>query len=140
MYIGKDADYFLGKFLTPISSAKELKGIIASKGHVKGIARIVRSSNEFYKVQTGDILVVINTTPDYVPILKNVAGIVAEEGGITAHVSVVSREFNIPAIVGIPRVYDVLKDGDLVEVDADKGVVRIMERAEGKEKNKVRYQ
>ena len=129
MYIGKDADYFLGKFLTPISSAKELKGIIASKGHVKGIARIVRSSNEFYKVQTGDILVVINTTPDYVPILKNVAGIVAEEGGITAHVSVVSREFNIPAIVGIPRVYDVLKDGDLVEVDADKGVVRILERA-----------
>jgi len=129
MRVGKDADFFEEKFLIPPVSVKEYTGRIASKGHVKGIARIVRSGNEFHKVQAGDILVVINTTPDYVPILKKVVGIIAEEGGITAHVSIISRELNIPSIVGIPRIYDILHDGDLVEVDADNGVVRILEKS-----------
>ena len=124
MRVGKEADKFEKKFLTLETGSKVFKGRIASKGHVKGIARVVRSSNDFHKVQKGDILVVINTTPDYVPILKRVIGIVSEEGGITAHVSVISREFNLPAVVGIPRISEIIKDGEMIEVDANTGTVK----------------
>lgn len=73
-------------------------------------------------------LVVSNTTPDYVPIIRKATAIVAEEGGITAHVSVISREFEIPCVVGVPHVTQILKDGDMVEVDANTGIVKILKR------------
>jgi pyruvate,water dikinase len=60
--------------------------------------------------------------------MKRAAAIVAEEGGITGHVSVVSREFNIPCVVGIGKITEIIKDDDMVEVDAEKGVVRIIEK------------
>ena len=68
-----------------------------------------------------------NTCPNFVPLMKLANAIIAEEGGLTAHVSVVSREFNIPCIVGIQTATKVFKDGDIVEVDAKKGVVRRIE-------------
>ena len=125
-YIGEETEKFTKKYLVLDSTSSEYKGRVASKGYVKGRARIVKSSNDFHKIIDGDILIVGNTTPDYVPILRRVIGIVAEEGGITAHVSVISREFNIPAVVGIPRISEIIKDNDMVEVDADKGIVRII--------------
>jgi hypothetical protein len=72
---------------------------------------------------------VMNTSPDFVPIIKKAGAIVAEEGGITGHVSVVSREFGIPAVVGIDHITKIIKDGDLVEVDAERGVVTILEKS-----------
>ena len=66
---------------------------------------------------------------DYAVILKKVGAIVAEGGGITAHVSVISREFNIPAIVGVSNVTINLKDNQEVEVDAENGTVKIIKRS-----------
>ena len=75
-------------------------------------------------MKKGDILVAVTTHPDYVPAMQKAAAIVTEEGGILSHAAIVSREIRIPCIVGTKQVTKVLKDGDLIEVDANKGIVR----------------
>jgi phosphohistidine swiveling domain-containing protein len=127
IYTGKDAQVFAQKYLVLEGAAqKEFKGRVASKGFIKGKACIVRSGAEFGKMKQGDVMVVINTSPDYVPIMHKAGAIVAEEGGLTAHVAVVSREFGIPCVVGIKRISEIIKDGDMLEVDAEKGIVKIL--------------
>ncbi len=125
---GDKAEDFINKYIEPKADAnKEIKGRSACKGKAKGRVKIVLLPEQFKKVEKGDILVVHNTSPDFVPILHKVSAVLAEEGGITAHVSVITRELNIPSIVGIPRITSILKDGDLVEVDADKGIVKLIQ-------------
>ncbi len=80
------------------------------------------------KMNKGDILVSIATNPDIVPAMKKAAAIITEQGGITSHAAIVSREFNTPCIIGTKIATKVLHDGDLVEVDADKGIVKIIKR------------
>ncbi len=106
---------------------KEIKGLVVSKGKVKGIVRIVRGISDLAKVEKGDILVAITTHPDFLPAMHLSKAIVTDEGGITSHTAIVSRELKIPCVVGTKIATRVLKDGDLVEVDADKGVVRKIE-------------
>ena len=76
------------------------------------------------KMEYGDILVAIATTPAIVPAMKKAAAIVTDEGGLTCHASIVSRELEIPCVVGTRVVTKTVKDGDLVEVDATKGIVK----------------
>ena len=122
-----DADLFERKYLTfENRGKKEFKGRVASKGHAKGMAKVVLGGADFHKLEQGNILVVANTSPDFVPIMRKAAAIVAEEGGLTSHVSVVSREFGIPCVVGISHITDFIKDGDVVEVDAERGIVKIL--------------
>lgn len=112
----------------PAESKREFSGRAASAGKALGRAAVVRDAGDFSKVRQGDVLVVMNTSPDFLPLFKKISGIVAEEGGLTAHVSVVSREFRIPCVVGIRHAVDMFRDGDLVEVDAERGVVTILKR------------
>jgi pyruvate,water dikinase len=67
------------------------------------------------------------TRPEYISAMKKAAAIVTDEGGITCHAAIVSRELKKPCIIGTKIATKVLKDGDLVEVDADKGIVKILE-------------
>lgn len=128
-YTGKAAAQFESRYLTTnLSVRDEFLGRVANRGYGRGKAKIILSGKDFYKLKKGDILIVTNTSPDFVPILGKSAAIVAEEGGITTHASVISREFNIPCIVGIPHITQIIKDGDLVEVDANRGMVRIITR------------
>ena len=107
---------------------KELKGSPASKGFVLGKVRIVIDvKNAIFN--EGEILVTSMTRPEFVPLMKKAAGIITNEGGITSHAAIISRELGIPCIIGTKIATKVLHDGDLVEVDADKGVVRIIKRA-----------
>lgn len=108
---------------------RQLTGYIASKGFVTGKVRLVFSSNEIGKVKNGDILVTSMTTPDFVPAMRIAGAIVTDEGGILSHAAIVSREFGVPCIIGTGNATTLLKDGDMVEVDANNGVVRIIERA-----------
>ena len=85
---------------------------------------VLRSSTQINKVKLGDILVAKMTRPDYVPAMRRAAAIVTNEGGMTCHAAIVSRELGIPCIVGTKIATKVLKDGDLVEVDAEKGIVK----------------
>jgi len=69
------------------------------------------------------------TRPEFVPLMKKAAAIITDEGGITSHAAIISREMNIPCIIGTKIATKIFKDGDLVEVDADKGIVKILKKA-----------
>ncbi|MDP3742038.1 MAG: PEP-utilizing enzyme [Candidatus Micrarchaeota archaeon] len=117
----------------PMHSTQEktddIKGQAAFIGKVKGIARVVHNLQELDKVKQGDVLVTHTTNVNFLPVLKLVVGIVTEEGGILSHASVISRELKIPAVIGTKIATHVIKDGDEIEVDAEKGLVHILKRA-----------
>ncbi len=108
--------------------SKEIKGQIAQAGCTKGIAKIVKSKEDIRKVKKKDIIVSPNTTPEFMPALKKAAAIITDIGGLTCHAAIVSRELGIPCIVGTKIATQVLKDGDLVEVDAERGIVRRLKK------------
>lgn len=104
----------------------EIKGIVANKGKVTGVAKIVINREDFKKVKDGDVIVSSMTRPEFAPILSLCGAIVTNEGGITCHAAIISRELNKPCIIGTKIATQVLKDGDMIEVDANNGIVRIL--------------
>ncbi len=114
------------RFYSEVDASDELRGQSAFSGIVSGLVRCILSRDDFEKLQKGDILVAHSTMPDYVPIMKKAGAIVTDEGGVLSHTSVISRELKKPCIIGTKIATRVLKDGDLVEVDADRGVVRVL--------------
>lgn len=109
-----------------ISGVKEIKGMVACKGFAKGAVKVCRSSTEINKIKEGDILVTSMTTPDFVPAMRNASAVITDEGGITCHAAIMSRELNKPCIIGTKNSTKILKDGDLVEVDANAGIIKIL--------------
>ena len=123
--LGAEAEAELAKVeQQELSQARELKGTCASPGHAKGIAKIVLTPADMAKFKQGNILVAQATNPDIVMAMKKAAAIVTNTGGLTCHAAIVSRELGIPCLVGTGVATDVISDGDLVEVDATKGIVR----------------
>ncbi|NOZ82125.1 MAG: phosphoenolpyruvate synthase [Candidatus Micrarchaeota archaeon] len=100
-----------------------LKGFGASPGLATGPVKVVLSPEELGKVQKGDVLVTQMTSPDFVVAMEKSAAIITDRGGVTSHAAIVSRELGIPCIVGTGKATEILKDGDIVTVDAYKGVV-----------------
>lgn len=100
-----------------------LKGQGASPGIATGPVKIIQSPKNIGKVKKGDILVAKMTSPDYVPAMKRAAAIVTDEGGITSHAAIVSRELGIPCVVGTGEATKILKDNLVVTVDGKSGVV-----------------
>lgn len=102
---------------------EELTGLVASKGEVKGIVRIITElktqSSEF---KAGEILVTNMTTPDYLPLMKKAKAVVTNEGTILCHAAIVSRELGIPCVVGVKNATQILKNGDNIEIKNNKGV------------------
>ena len=120
-------------FLVPETEQEtttEIRGQVAQKGKVTGRVKIVKNRRQLDKVEEGDILVSPMTTPDFLPAMKKAIAFVTDEGGIVCHAAIVAREMKKPCIIATKIATQVLKDGDLVEVDADNGVVRILEKAE----------
>src|SRR3989338_1697675 len=118
----KEKDYLLKK--ENQLNLSELKGISANKGLVRGKVVVVMNREQLTKVQEGDILVAPMTTPFYVPVMRKASAFVTDEGGIMCHAAIIAREMKKPCIVGTKIATQVLKDGDMVEVNADKGIVR----------------
>lgn len=102
----------------------EFTGQPASTGKVVGKVCIAVSSAEAKNIAQGEILVTSMTSPDYMPAIRKAAAIVTNEGGLLSHAAIVSRELGKPCIVGTKNATKILKDGDLIEVDANKGIVR----------------
>ncbi|MBU0536397.1 MAG: phosphoenolpyruvate synthase, partial [Nanoarchaeota archaeon] len=102
----------------------EIHGRPACLGKATGIVKVIMNESEFSKMQQGDILVTSMTRPEFVPIMRKAAAIVTDEGGITCHAAIVSRELKIPCIISTRIATQKLKDGDKVEVDAEKGMIR----------------
>ncbi len=100
-----------------------LRGETASAGVASGPVRIVLSAGELGKVQKGDVLVTKMTMPDFVPAMQRAAAIITDEGGMTSHAAIVSREMGTPCIVGTEHATHVLRDGQIVTVHALRGIV-----------------
>jgi phosphoenolpyruvate synthase/pyruvate phosphate dikinase len=127
LYInGKQIIQYEPILLIDLGDNKEIKGISAYNGVVTGIVKIVRHPTEVGKVLPGDILVSQMTLPSFISAMQKAAAFVTDEGGITCHAAIISRELKKPCIIGTKIATKILKDGDMVEVDADKGVVRII--------------
>ncbi|MFH1958998.1 MAG: PEP-utilizing enzyme [Patescibacteria group bacterium] len=103
----------------------KIKGTVANRSvkQVRGVVRIVFNPKDLSKVKKGDIIVATMTTPNFVPAMKRVAGFITDEGGILCHAAIISREMNKPCIVGTGNATRVLKDGDKIIMDLEKGEV-----------------
>lgn len=100
-----------------------IRGLGASPGVVSGEVRVVTELDQLDKVDDGDVLVTEMTMPDMVPAMKRAAGIVTDEGGMTSHAAIVSRELGVPAVVGTGSGSRELVDGQAVTIDGDRGTV-----------------
>jgi len=100
-----------------------LKGIGASPGLASGKVKIIHDIKEIDKIEEGDVLVTKMTTPDMVPAMKKASAIVTDDGGLTCHAAIISRELGTPCVVGTQRATEVLKDNMVVTVDGEKGIV-----------------
>lgn len=109
--------------LTQIDAQKKITGSVAYKGMVEGIARIIFDPTEDHVFNQGDILVADMTRPEYIPLIQKASAIVTDAGGMLCHAAISAREFKIPCIVGTEIATKIIQDGDMVEVDANKGTV-----------------
>ncbi len=126
IFLGKEAEELekRARTLKIDSSVKEILGQTACLGKARGVVKIIHRPADIPKMNKGDVLVAIATDPDIVPAMKLACAIVTEQGGVTSHAAIVSRELGIPCVIGTKIATKWLKDGDMVEVDATKGIVR----------------
>jgi putative pyruvate, water dikinase len=101
-----------------------LKGVSGSVGKAVGKVCIIQSPKEFYKMKKGDILVCHLTDPEWTPLFKLASAVVADTGAALSHAAIVAREYNIPAVLGVGFATTKFKDGDMIQVDGDTGIVR----------------
>ena len=134
---GKEAEEFYENNIEKekeekVRTRQELKGACACTGSAKGRVKIINVPDEMKKMKHGDILVSTATTPSIVPVMKMAAAIVTDEGGLTCHAAIVSRELQIPCVVGTKVATKVLKEGDYVHVDATKGIITKIDKETSK--------
>lgn len=120
--------YFKDNKIQIINPVKKYSNVITGKtacnGFVKGKARVIFELSELSKVKKGDVLVTPMTTPEMIPVLKKASAIITDEGGITCHAAIVSRELKIPCIIGTINATQLILDGDLLEVNANEGIIK----------------
>lgn len=124
--IGDNATQLINNYIVQpeaLVKADKIIGTIAYSGKAKGIVKLVINKEDVDKVKEGDILVSPATNPDLIIAMKKAVAFVTDRGGITSHAAIVSRELKKPCIVGTGNATKILKDGDLVAVDAENGVV-----------------
>ncbi|MBI4453273.1 hypothetical protein HY636_01390 [Candidatus Woesearchaeota archaeon] len=102
----------------------EIKGIVAFKGKVIGKCRIIHDPFKKHDFDEGDILITGMTRPEFTPFMKKAGAIVTDAGGLLCHVAITAREMKIPCIVGTEKATRIFKEGDIVEVDAENGIIR----------------
>jgi phosphohistidine swiveling domain-containing protein len=130
---GNDAKLILQEFREEVEYTDIIKGQGASMGKASGKVKIIpvdysdlnRINEEIKKMKQGNILVAETTAPELMIACKKAGAIVTDMGGLMSHAAIISREFRIPCIVGTKFASKILKDGDEVEVDANKGTVKI---------------
>jgi len=104
-------------------SEKVTTGKVASNGLVVGTARVILSPEDANRLKRGEILVTTMTTPDYSMAISRAAAIVTDEGGVTCHAAIISRELGIPCIIGTENATKLVKDGEELKVEANVGAI-----------------
>lgn len=117
---------FFGGPSPSTGSASELRGNPGSPGKVTGVARLILNLKDGGRLQQGEILVTPTTAPPWTPLFATAGGIVTDIGGALSHCAIVAREYGIPAVVGVTGATAAIKDGCMIEVDGDTGLVRIV--------------
>ena len=126
-FVSEDLDFirkFERKFKPKSVGVKEIHGTPAHGGKAAGVAKIINGPVDFDKFRQGDILIAKMTSVDFIPIMKRAGAFVTDEGGLACHAAIISREYDKPCVVGTGLATVVFRDGDIVEVDANAGVVR----------------
>jgi pyruvate,water dikinase len=122
-----------GKFFgapPPVSDNPDvLFGAAGSAGVVRGRARVIRDIADAARLQPGEIMVTATTAPPWTPLFGTAAAVVTDTGGVLSHCAVVAREYRIPAVVGTGFATAAIADGQIIEVDGERGVVRIIRGA-----------
>jgi len=121
---GNSSDKFEASLEKIAASSKEIRGSVAYPGKVKGTVRIVFDPKNVSNFKSGNILVTGMTRPEYLELVKKSAAFVTDAGGMLSHAAITARELKKPCIVGTLNATKILKDGDIVEVDANQGIVR----------------
>jgi len=104
-----------------------LKGIPGSPGKTSGVARVILHLGDAGRLERGDILVTATTNPPWTPLFATAGGIVTDTGGPLSHCAIVAREYGLPAVVGTGTGTDFIKDGQMIEVDGNKGEIRVLQ-------------
>jgi pyruvate,water dikinase len=107
------------------AGAELLNGLAVSPGVASGKARVILRSDDSEQVQAGEILIAPFTDPGWTPYFIHAAGIVMEQGGLLSHGAVVAREYGIPAVVNVGNATKIIKTGQTIQVDGNKGIVRL---------------
>jgi phosphohistidine swiveling domain-containing protein len=105
------------------AKGKIVKGIAASPGIIRGKVRIIHSEREFDKLLAGEVLVCPYTNPAWTPLFATAKAVVTETGGLASHAAIVAREYGIPAVMAIPGITRILKEGQEIQVDGNRGIV-----------------
>lgn len=130
--LGEKASQIFKQLQSIDKNLKQFKGNIGNKGFYKGRVKIIQFSvdtdfnKEIQAMKKGQVLVSGSTGPEMILACKKAGAIITDEGGIISHAALVSRELGIPAVIGTKIATKILKDGDLVEVDANNGIVKIL--------------
>ncbi|MCK4589443.1 MAG: hypothetical protein KAT77_03305 [Nanoarchaeota archaeon] len=124
IYFGFDAEDIRDEVIIKPQAIKELKGMAVSPGKAKGVVKLVYDPSDIDKVEPGDIMVTVQAVPSFTPAIKIAGALIADGGtGITSHPATLAREAGIPGVTGLKIATEVLVDGEIVEVDGDKGIV-----------------
>ena len=123
IYTGAQA-HQMAKDLVPVVRGSKLTGQSAFPGFVKGRAMVILDPSKPKDFTKGDILITGMTRPEYLPLIKKSGACVTDAGGILSHAAITARELKKPCIIGTKFGTKIFKDGDMVEVDANKGIVR----------------
>ncbi len=105
-----------------------IKGDIVYPGKIQGYAKIIFAKEDFYKFKDGDIIVSSMTTPKFMSIMRRASGFITDEGGVTCHAAIVSRELKKPCLINCGNATSIIKDGDLIELDTFTGIAKIIKR------------
>ncbi|MBP8305141.1 MAG: hypothetical protein KBE04_13560 [Phycisphaerae bacterium] len=107
------------------TDVKELKGIAVSPGVASGRARVILRTDDRQHVEAGEILVAPFTDPAWTPYFLPAAGVVMDQGGVLSHGAIIAREYGIPAVVNVGPASRIIRTGQRIRVDGDRGVVTI---------------
>lgn len=126
VYTGSQAQQYYNRLVKVDKNVKRLDGMPVSPGKARGPVKIVINPDAFYKVKKGDIIATLQATPVFTRVLSIASGLICDGGpGITSHPATLAREAGIPGIIGLRMTTKILKDGQIVEIDGDKGTVKI---------------
>lgn len=115
----------------PIGAGGALAGVPVSPGRARGRAVLAVRNDESLRrrFRDGDVLVSVETDPDLVPVMRRASAIVTDQGGITSHAAILARELGVPCVTGVAGATAVVREGDLLVVDAWRGTVEILDSA-----------